>query len=97
MTNDDSSWWLLPREIDDAFAKAADQILEKRGAAKLKPPPEPPTPKGPESYEVAEPGDTLSIAFVKGFEAASAAAGMCCGCNTYSHGMINPYDGTEVQ
>lgn len=47
--SDDSSWWLMAPELDDAYGKVADQIIEKRGAAKLKPPPEPrpPAPKPP--------------------------------------------------
>lgn len=95
---DDSSWWLLPADLQpaDTFDRVATEIIQKRGAAKVKPPPPPPEPKGPAWHEVAERDDSKAIAFAKGFEAASYAAGMCCGCNTYSHGVVNPYDGTEV-
>lgn len=81
---------------DDEFARAADAIIAKRGTTKLKPPPAPPEPRGPERWEVAEPDDTLAVAFRKGFDASSAVSGMCCGCNTEDGSTTNPYDGSRI-
>ena len=79
---------------DDEFARAADQIIAKRGAAKLKPPPPPPEPRGPAWHEVAERDDTTAIAFAKGVEAGREAVARCCGCA--GDDVTNPYDGSTL-
>lgn len=92
MTNE----FIIEPPEDDEFSRAVDAIIAKRGALKPKPPPPPPEPRGPESYEIAEPGDTLATAFAKGVEAGCANMAGCCGCSGTGP-IVNPYDGSVIE